>query len=97
MREGRRWSAADAYLKPALRRPNLRLVTRALAERVVLNGSRAVGVVYCRHGREFEARAGREVILCGGAINSPQLLQLSGIGPGDVLRQWRREARWLCP
>ncbi len=86
MREGRRWSAADAYLKPALRRPNLRLVTRALAERVVLNGRRAVGVVYCRHGREFEARAGREVILCGGAINSPQLLQLSGIGPGDVLR-----------
>ncbi len=86
MRGGRRWSAADAYLRPAMRRANLRVVTRALAERVLLEGSRAVGVVYCRHSRPIEARAGHEVILAGGAINSPQLLQLSGIGPGEVLQ-----------
>jgi len=72
---GRRWSAARAYLRPALSRPNLEVRTRAFVERIVFEGTRAVGV---RVGGET-IRAG-EVILCGGAINSPQLLQLSGVG-----------------
>ena len=86
---GRRLSAARAYLHPVLRRPNLEVVTHAHATRVVMEGSRAVGVEYVRRrgsrsgGRQV-ARAA-EVILCGGAINSPQLLQLSGIGPAGVL------------
>lgn len=83
---GRRWSAANAYLKPARRRPNLRVVTGALATGVVLEGRRAVGVRYRRGGRERVARAKAEVVLCGGPINSPQLLKLSGIGPAAELR-----------
>jgi choline dehydrogenase len=75
IRRGRRWSAARAYLHPVLRRPNLELRCRRLVERVVFEGTRAVGVVV--DGRTVRAR---EVILCGGAINSPQLLQLSGVG-----------------
>ena len=85
-RRGRRWSAADAFLAPALKRPNLRLVTRALVERLSVAGGRARGVVYRRRGRRRVARAGREVIVSAGAINSPQLLQLSGIGPAGTLR-----------
>ncbi|MDH3680325.1 MAG: GMC family oxidoreductase N-terminal domain-containing protein, partial [Acidimicrobiia bacterium] len=81
---GRRLSAARAYLHPVLDRPNLSLVTRAMANRVLLGGNRAVGVEYRRLGRTHVARAG-EVILCGGAFNSPQLLQLSGIGEPDHL------------
>ena len=77
---GRRWSASRAYLRPARRRPNLTVTTRALVSRIVLDGTRAVGVEY--NGRR--AAAG-EVILCGGAINSPQLLQLSGIGEARTL------------
>ena len=86
---GRRQSAARAYLHPVLRRPNLDVVTHAHATRLVMEGSRAVGVEYVRRrgsrsGGRRVARAG-EVILCGGAINSPQLLQLSGIGSAGVL------------
>ncbi len=77
---GNRWSAAKAYLEPALKRPNLRLVSRALVQRVLLEGKRAVGVEYRRGGRLILARATREVVLAAGAINSPKLLQLSGIG-----------------
>ena len=83
---GRRWSAAKAYLHPAAKRPNLTVVTRALTERVTFEGQRATGVAYAKGGRRVEARAEREVILCGGAINSPQLLQLSGVGPADLLK-----------
>jgi choline dehydrogenase len=83
---GFRMSAARAYLKPARRRPNLRIATEALATRVLFEGKRAVGIAYEQHGQKHEARAAREVILSGGSINSPQLLQLSGIGPADVLR-----------
>ncbi len=83
-RRGRRHSAADAYLRPALARPNLTLVTGAYATRVVAEGRRAVGVEYVREGRTEIVRAG-EVVLAGGAINSPQLLLLSGIGPGAEL------------
>ncbi|MBM3535436.1 MAG: choline dehydrogenase [Alphaproteobacteria bacterium] len=85
--QGRRWSAASAYLKPARARRNLTVATKALAERVIFEGSRAVGVAYRSGGRSVEARARREVILSGGAINSPQLLMLSGVGPADHLRE----------
>jgi choline dehydrogenase len=83
--KGRRWSAAKAYLRPAMRRSNLTVEIRALSHRVLLEGGRAVGVEYSQDGQLRQARAEREVILCGGAINSPQLLLLSGIGPADQL------------
>ena len=83
---GRRLSAAGAYLHPVAGRPNLTVTTRALVTRIVFDGRRAVGVEYARRGGSpLVARAG-EVILCGGAINSPQLLQLSGVGDPDLLR-----------
>jgi choline dehydrogenase len=82
---GRRSSTAYCYLRPALPRPNLKVITRALASRVLIEGGRAVGVEYLRKGRTETIRADREVILAGGAINSPQLLQLSGIGGGNHL------------
>src|SRR5579871_1772044 len=83
-RRGARWSAADAYLRPALRRPNLTLVTGAHATRVVFEGRRATGVEVVRDGRT-EIVAAREVVLAGGAVNSPQLLLLSGVGPAEQL------------
>ncbi|HEY0701954.1 MAG TPA: choline dehydrogenase [Candidatus Acidoferrales bacterium] len=76
-----RHSAADAYLKPALRRPNLHVWTGVHAQRVLLEKGRAVGVAFLRDGRDEEVRATNEVILAGGTVNSPQLLMLSGIGP----------------
>ncbi|MCY4422287.1 MAG: GMC family oxidoreductase N-terminal domain-containing protein, partial [Acidimicrobiaceae bacterium] len=82
---GRRLSASRAYLHPVLNRPNLHLVTRALATRILFEGTRATGVEYVKGGRARTAQAG-EVICCGGAINSPQLLQLSGVGPAGLLR-----------
>jgi choline dehydrogenase/4-pyridoxate dehydrogenase len=85
IRHGRRCSAADAYLRPALQRKNLTVEVHALATRLIFNGPRATGVEYRRHGRSVTARAEREVILCGGVINSPQLLMLSGIGDPDEL------------
>ena len=85
VKNGRRWSMAMAYLRPALNRANLKLEIRAHAERIVFDGKRAVGVRYTQNGSSIEARARREVILSGGAINSPQLLELSGIGDAEVL------------
>ncbi len=82
---GRRWSTAAAYLRPALTRPNLHLEVHALTTRVLFEGNRAVGVEYARGDRAQRARARREVILSAGAINSPQLLMLSGVGPADDL------------
>jgi choline dehydrogenase len=90
---GRRMSAAYAYLDPIRGRPNLAIETRALARRVLLDGKRAVGVEYSVQGQVREARAGREVILCGGAINSPQLLELSGIGQPQLLQAHGIEVR----
>jgi len=84
-RRGRRWSAADAYLRPALRRPNLTVVTRAQVTRVLFEDKRAVGVEYRLGGDEKIARCAREVILSGGAVNSPQLLLVSGVGPLDEI------------
>jgi choline dehydrogenase len=85
-RDGLRMSAARAFLRPVLKRANLQLVTRAHVTRVVFEGRRVVGVEYIRNGQRIIARAGREVILSAGSINSPQLLQLSGVGPGKVLQ-----------
>ncbi len=85
-KDGRRHSAAAAYIKPALGRPNLTVKTNAQVTRVLMTDKRAVGVAYLEDGLPREARAG-EVLLCGGTINSPQLLQLSGIGPADLLAQ----------
>ena len=86
VKNGRRWSAAMAYLRPALGRANLTLQTEAQAEKVIVENGRAVGVRYRLAGVSVEARARREVILSGGAVNSPQLLELSGIGDPEVLR-----------
>ncbi len=80
VKDGRRCSAADAYLRPALRRPNLAVETGALASKIVFDGRRAAGVEYIKGGKTLTAHAAKDVILCGGVINSPQLLMLSGIG-----------------
>jgi len=85
-RNGRRCSTAVGYLRPARRRPNLTVVTGALASRILLEGRRAVGVEYRQGGTTHVARAGREVILSSGSFNSPQLMQLSGLGPAALLR-----------
>jgi choline dehydrogenase len=85
-RGGRRWSAADGYLRPAMARANLTVETGALATGVIVRGGRAVGVRYRRDGAEHQALAGHEVLLAGGAVNSPQLLLLSGVGPAGQLR-----------
>jgi choline dehydrogenase len=86
-RRGARWSTADAYLKPALRRQNLRLFTDAHVTRVLFDGNRAVGVEIDTDGRREVVRARREVLLCAGAINTPQLLMLSGVGDRDQLAE----------
>ncbi|HEU0221817.1 MAG TPA: GMC family oxidoreductase N-terminal domain-containing protein, partial [Paracoccaceae bacterium] len=82
---GRRWSTATAYLKPARGRPNLVVVTGAEVQRVIFEGRRASGVEWIQAGERRSARAGREIILSAGAIGSPRLLQLSGVGPADLL------------
>jgi choline dehydrogenase len=84
---GRRWSTYDAYLAPHLSRPNLRVVTGAFATAVTFDGDRARGVRYRQGGASCSVDATREVLLCGGAINSPQLLMLSGVGPAAHLRE----------
>jgi len=84
---GVRSSASRAYLRPARGRPNLHVLTGAQASRILLAGGRATGVEYLRRGRTERADAAREVLICGGAINSPQLLMLSGIGDGEALRR----------
>ena len=85
VRDGVRASTANVYLRPSMKRPNLKVVTHALASRVAFDGRRAVGVRYRRDGVKLKAGARREVILCGGPINSPQLLKLSGVGPAAEL------------
>jgi choline dehydrogenase len=84
-RAGRRWSAADAYLKPAMKRPNLTVLTASHVTRIETEGARATGIRYIRDGRSALAHASTEVVLAGGAVNSPQLLMLSGIGPAAAL------------
>jgi choline dehydrogenase-like flavoprotein len=87
IRNGRRSSAASAYLKPALKRQNLRVETGALTTRVILQGTKATGVEYVRDGQTIRAGAEREVILSGGTFNTPQILMLSGIGPAAHLKE----------
>lgn len=87
-KDGRRMSAARGFLRPAMKRPNVRVETDALATKVLFEGKRAVGVEYLQNGAKKTARAGREVILSGGSVNTPQLLQLSGIGPATVLGEF---------
>jgi choline dehydrogenase len=84
--DGRRWSAARAYLDPARSRSNLRIESDALVECITFDGTRATGIQYRQRGRTCRARAGSEVVLCGGSFNSPQVLMLSGIGPAEALR-----------
>ena len=83
---GRRLSAAQAYLHPVMNRPNLDVVTRATVSKVRFEGTKAVGVDY-RHNGRGQSVDGEEIILCGGSINSPQLLQLSGVGPAELLQR----------
>ena len=83
---GRRWSAATAFLKPAAGRPNLRIETGVLVDRIILENRRATAAVFRQNGQIFSASAKAEVILCAGAIGSPAILQRSGIGPADVLK-----------
>lgn len=87
VKNGRRCSAAVAYLNPAKKRANLQIETRALAARVLFEGQKAVGVEYTQNGQTKQAKARGEVILAGGAINSPQLLELSGIGDPALLQE----------
>ena len=87
VKNGQRNSAAVAYLHPVMNRANLTVETRALASKVLIEDGRAVGVDFTQNGVKRTARAKAEVILCGGAVNSPQLLQLSGVGPAELLRE----------
>ena len=86
-KNGLRMSAARAFLRPAMKRKNVRVVTHAQVTRILLEGNRAIGVEYISKGQTKKALAAREVIVAGGAINSVQLLQLSGIGPAKVLQR----------
>lgn len=93
VKDGVRWSAANAYLKPVLSRKNLTVMTGVLVTRVLLEGRRATGVIYQRRGREQVLLANREVIISAGAISSPQLLQVSGIGDAQALQRVGIEPR----
>jgi choline dehydrogenase len=86
-KRGRRWSATDAFLKPVLARPNLTVLTDAHVDRLRFDGKQCSGLEFMRGGERFEVKPTRETILAAGAIGSPQLLQLSGIGPQAQLRQ----------
>ena len=84
-KDGRRMSAARAFLRPAMKRANLTVETGALVTKILFKGNRAAGISYRQNGHDVTAWAAREVILCGGSVNTPQLLQLSGIGPAGLL------------
>jgi choline dehydrogenase len=86
IRDGRRWSAANAYLHPALKRPNLKAEVGARTTRIVIENGRATGVDYVQDGETRRAHADGEVLLCAGAVQSPHILQLSGIGDAEALR-----------
>jgi choline dehydrogenase len=86
IRDGKRWSAAEAYLRPALTRPNLAAETGARTTRILIDGGRATGVEFVQGGETHQAFADAEVLLCAGAVQSPQILMLSGVGEADALR-----------
>ncbi|WP_136475747.1 choline dehydrogenase [Pseudomonas sp. DG56-2] len=87
VKDGVRWSTANAYLRPAMTRPNLTVITHAMTRRILLEGSRAVGVEYDEGGQTHKVYCNREVLMSSGPIGSPHLLQRSGIGPRDVLKK----------
>jgi choline dehydrogenase len=93
IKDGRRLSAARAFLRPAMKRRNIRVLTNALATAIAFDGRLATGVHILRNGKNELVSAGREVIVAGGAVNSPQLLQLSGIGPAPILKRHGIEVR----
>ncbi len=94
---GRRWSAARGYLDPVRSRPNLTIVTGALGLEILFEKDRAIGIDYAVGNDRRSARAEREVLLCAGAINSPHLLQMSGVGPADLLTRLRIPVKHDCP
>lgn len=96
-RDGLRLSAARAYLRPAMKRTNLAVIKRALATRIVMDGRRAVGVEYSLAGAQRIVRARREVVLCAGSIETPKLMQLSGLGPADRLVAFGIASVVNCP
>ena len=85
VKDGVRCSTANAYLRPAMQRPNLTVITQAMTRQIILDGKRAVGVSYDRDGQTHTIYCKREVLICAGPIGSPHLLQRSGIGPAAVL------------
>jgi choline dehydrogenase len=97
VKDGRRWSAASAFLRPAMKRKNVEVRTGVLVGRILLEGGRAVGVEYAQRGRLRRVRAEGEIILCAGAYGTPQILMLSGIGPADHLREVGIEPRIDSP
>jgi len=97
IRDGRRESTASAYLRAARRRPNFKLLTDALTQRILVEGGRAVGVEVLHAGRSLRIAARAELAVCGGSIGSPHLLQLSGIGDGEALRRAGIEVRHHLP
>jgi len=88
MKDGKRWSTARAFLDPARSRPNLKIETDALVSNIILEGKRAVGVAYTVHGDKREARCGREVIVSCGSVQSPGVLEHSGIGQPELLKRY---------
>jgi choline dehydrogenase len=96
-KRGVRWSTASAFLRPAMNRPNLRVITKAQTARVQIDGRRAVGVEFWQDGVLRSAQAGAEVVVCAGAIGSPQILQASGIGPAAMLREHGVDVRLDVP
>ncbi len=88
IKDGRRWSTAAGYLRPALDRPNLTVVTGAQATQIIFDGKKATGIEYARGGKIERAMSDGEIVLSGGALNSPQLLMVSGVGPGEYLRRF---------
>jgi choline dehydrogenase len=97
IRNGRRASAAHSFLRPVMRRANLHVATRAVVRRLTFDGKRVTGIEYRRGGKSITARAGREVILSAGAVGSPHLMQISGIGPPNLLRDIGVEVRHALP
>lgn len=97
VKDGVRWSTANAYLRPAMSRPNLHVVTNAMTRQVIVEGKRAVGVVYERGGVTYTAHCRAEVLIASGPIGSPHLLQRSGIGPADVLRKAGVQVKHALP
>lgn len=92
-KHGVRWNTSKAFLRPALKRPNLRVVKNAHTKKIVLDGNRASGVAFTQSGKHYEVNANNEILLCAGAINSPQLLELSGIGQAEHLKALGIEVR----